>query len=306
MISKQEYSKYVRQLKAKYEAEYKKVSSPKERVEVIQKMVDYKLIDGKDARINVLPKTANRKRDLRKQFMKAFIARCPYFEYPDTIIYDAEIQPHDGVRSYKETTWQVKYPSSKGEIRLTEMAQVDSISKTLEHIKSIANKYGCEWEDINNSDFGIMFACGYWAVYQMKMRRVAGCAYDVCGYAFVEKGDSDKVEDYIIHIITDNDVLERGFLIPQYVINDADKAIRDGILNEHRRIKMALEEKEMILKERAEAKQRAKEKAEAKERAEAKKNSKKSTEKNNKSSISDKELERVEEARALRVALGME
>lgn len=220
MLDRKGHSKYLKTMKDTFEEAYRNTESETEKAYLLQEMVNYKLITKEDSRVRGLRR--NEKRDLRGM---PYVAKCPYLEGPDYVTVPVEIQPHDGQRSYKETTWYVKYPNSKTEVRLYAVSKVKSLKELIGSIRKLTDQYGCEWEDVNDENFGIMLACGYWTVYKMEIKPVTSAINEDCGYILIRKNEQGKYEK---HIFINYDVLKKHHTIPEQVKADTESKIESA------------------------------------------------------------------------------
>lgn len=278
-------------LRDKLEEAYSKATDSKRKEEILWKLVDYRMIKSDDKRLESLSVYSRKKRDARKSKMLSYVAKCPYLHYKDTLDVDVQIQPHDGVRSYKETTWQVKYPSSKTYIRLEELCNVSGAGEIKKNIEKIVQKQGCEWDDLQDEKFYKMTMNGYYLVYKAMFKNLTNTLFDFCGYIFVEKVHSGDVGSEVnVYPILDKELLKSKYLLPNVVEDDIITKVKESI---EAAFRQNARDKEEALKAKKEA---AEKEAEA-ENKKAKK-SKKSKE--------DKSAEdMVVEALKLREALGM-
>lgn len=292
----EKYNRHVKtmlRLRDKLEDAYKNAQSDKDREDIIWKLVDYRLIKSDDTRLRMLSPYSRKDRDARKSKMASYVAKCPYFQFEHRIEVPVTIQPHDGTRSYKETVWYVKYPSSKTYIRLEELCEVQGYKEIKDNIDKIVLKQGCEWEDIRDDNFHKMVMNGMYLVYKVMFKNLTSTMFDFCGYVFVEKiHDGDKLSANIVPII-DKELLASKHVIANAVEGDLvdavrvslDKALRDSIRKKEDKIK-AEQQKALEEEERA------------------KKKSKGKSKKKNDSEENDEDAAALE-AEQLRMALGM-
>ena len=251
--------KNLRILKKKYENKYETAETEKEKEEAIERLMELKLIKSDDPRLCRLTRFGAYRRDLRPGKMSAFIADCPYLKCEKQFNVDVKIEPHDGTRSYKETVWHVKYPSSTTYIQLQELTQIVSMKELKKKIDAIISANGNEWEMYNDENFFKLLGSGYYVVYEAKFKNLTSTLMETCGYVFVEKVfDVDDIE-VNVHSIMDKRLIESKFVISNIAIDNIENKTAESVICATKRFK----------REKAEAeRQKALEAQQAKEAAE--------------------------------------
>ena len=251
--------KNLRMLKKKYETKYETAETAKEKEEAIERLMELKLIKSDDPRLGRLTRFSAYRRDLRPGKMGAFLADCPYLKCEKYFNVDVQIEPHDGERSYKETVWKVKYPSSKTYIQLQELTEIGSMKELKKKIDAIISDNGNEWETYNDENFFKMLGSGYYVVYEAKFKNLTSTIMETCGYVFVEKVfDVDDIEVNVYSIMNKR-LIESKFVISNIAIDNIEKKTADSVIYATKKFK----------REKAEAeKQKALEAQQAEEAAE--------------------------------------
>ena len=222
--------KNVKALKRKYETMYENAETAKEKDEALEKLMEYKLIKGDDKRLVRLTRFTPYPRDLRPGKMGAFIATCPYLKCEKYFNVDVQIEPHDGERSYKETVWKVKYPSSKTYIQLREVTEIGSMKDLKAKIDDIIKRNGNEWEEYKSENFFKMLGSGYYVVYEAKFKNLTSTLMETCGYVFVERDFEAEEVEVNVYSIMDSELIMSKHVIANIAIDKVVEKTADSVI----------------------------------------------------------------------------